>query len=125
MEQNHYQSKYIHKKSLYDTIKSKKNVSEKRLNIGMLRIMFERKININIHKISTKAQLAYALTKKVHQLRNYLIYCKMVLLTHDINYICSLLDGIDIMRSTEQPIVHCLNLLCLINKLLNLIILSG
>ena len=40
----------------------------------MLREMFEQKIITNIHNISTKNQLANALTKKVHQLGNYLIY---------------------------------------------------
>ena len=49
----------------------------------------------------------------------------MVLLTYEMNYICSLLDELDVMISIEQPIVCYLNLLRLINKLLNLIILSG
>ena len=59
--------------------------------------------------------------KKLHQLRNYLIYCHSVLLTYEISYICSLLEGIDAMISIEKPIMHYLNLLCLINELLNLI----
>ena len=52
--------------SLFDAIKSKKNVLEKRLriDIAMLREMFEWKIITNIHNITTKNQLANALTKK-------------------------------------------------------------
>ena len=55
---------YTNSKSLFDAIKSKKNVLEKRLriDIAMLREMFERKIITNIHNISN--QLANALTKK-------------------------------------------------------------
>ena len=55
---------YTNSKSLFDAIKSKKNVLDKRLRIGiaMLREMFERKIITNVHNISN--QLANALTKK-------------------------------------------------------------
>ena len=48
----------------------------------------------------------------------------IMLVGDDGNYTCSLLDGIDVMISTEQPIVHYLNSLRLINKLSNLTILS-
>ena len=49
-----------------DAIKSKKNFLEKRLriDIAMLREMFEQKIITNIHNINTKTQLANALAKK-------------------------------------------------------------
>ena len=59
---------YTDSKSLYDAIKSEKNVLEKRFRIdrALLREMFERKIITNIHNISAKNQLASnALTKKV------------------------------------------------------------
>ena len=51
---------------MFDAIKSKKNVLEKRLriDIAMLREMFEWKIITNVHNITTKNQLANALTKK-------------------------------------------------------------
>ena len=57
---------YTDIKSLFDAIKSKKNVLEKRLriDIAMLREMFEWKIITNVHNITTKNQLANALTKK-------------------------------------------------------------
>ena len=57
---------YTDSKSLFDTIKSKKNILEKRLriDIAMLREMFEQKLITNIRNISTKNQLANALTKK-------------------------------------------------------------
>ena len=57
---------YTDSKSLYNAIKSKKNVLEKRLRIGkaMLREMFEQKSITNIYNNSTRTQLANALTKK-------------------------------------------------------------
>ena len=47
---------YTDSKSLFDAIKSKKNILEKRLriDIAMLREMFEQKLITNIHNISTK-----------------------------------------------------------------------
>ena len=57
---------YTDNKSLHDAIISKKNVLEKRLriDIAMLRELFERKIIKQIHHISTNKQIANALTKK-------------------------------------------------------------
>ena len=57
---------YTDSKSLYDAIKSKKNVLEKRLRIDIATLgeVFERKIIKNIHNTSTKTNLANALTKK-------------------------------------------------------------
>lgn len=112
---------YTNSKSLHSPIKSNQNVLEKSLRI----VMLERKIITNICNIGTKTNQLMLYLKKVCQLRNYVIYCKMMLLTYEINYICPLLDGIDVMISVEQAIVSYLNLLRLISKLLNLIILLG
>ena len=49
---------------MYDAIKSKKNVLEKRIDIAILREMFEQKIITNNQNISTKTQLVNALIKK-------------------------------------------------------------
>ena len=112
-----------------DAIKSKKNVLEKRLriDIAMLREMFEQKIITNIHNINTKTQLANALAKKGASIKELLdlLLNDVINMWNKLYCICSLLDEIDFMRSIEQPIVHYLNLLCLINKLLNLIVFSG
>ena len=53
-------------KSLFDSLNSKKNVTEKRLriDIAMLREMLDLKIITKLHCIDSKSQLANTLTKK-------------------------------------------------------------
>ena len=57
---------YTDNKSLHDSIISKKNVLEKRLriDIAMLRELFEQKRITKIHRINTNKQIANSLTKK-------------------------------------------------------------
>lgn len=57
---------YTDNKSLHDSIISKKNVLEKRLriDIAMLRELFEQKRITKIHHINTNKQIANSLTKK-------------------------------------------------------------
>ena len=57
---------YTDNKSLHDSIISKKNVLEKRLriDIAMLRELFEQKHITKIHHINTNKQIANSLTKK-------------------------------------------------------------
>ena len=64
MEQNCYQSKYT---PIVNLIVRCNKIKEKRLriDIAVLREMFERKIITIIHNISTKTQQANALTKGV------------------------------------------------------------
>ena len=57
---------YTDSKSLYDALKLKKNVTEKRLiiDIAILRELLGLKIVSKLHCIDTRSQLANALTKK-------------------------------------------------------------
>ena len=66
---------YTDNKSLHDSTISKKNVLEKRLriDIAMLRELFEQKRITKIHHINTKKQIANSLKKKVHQRKSYYV----------------------------------------------------
>ena len=61
-------------KSLYDNLKSKKNVTEKRLaiNIAILQELLELKIVSKLYCIDTRCQLANVLTKKGASLKELL-----------------------------------------------------
>ena len=79
-----------------DAIKSKKNFLEKRLriDIAMLREMFEQKIITNIHNINTKTQLANALAKKGASIKELLdlLLNDVINMWNKLYWICSLLD---------------------------------
>ena len=57
---------YTNRKSLFDALNSKKNVTEKRLriDIALLREMMDLKIITKLHCIDSQSQLANVLTKK-------------------------------------------------------------